>query len=201
MKRHNLFHTPIWIYDFTEPGQLKQISNLSKLALQEKEETGEGIVKSNKGNSFHTKFNFLGDYSGSPLADLLTPLISRAVSDYGYDPAASVSIMYWSIVTNAGGYNRRHCHPNSLISGAFYTSAPEGSGELILCDPRYGKLMETTAGRLPNQNIHQYQHIKPETGRLVLFPSYLEHEVDESTCDEPRIIYSFNVNMLGVQKK
>jgi hypothetical protein len=36
---------------------------------------------------------------------------------------------------------------------------------------------------------------EPATGRLLLFPAWLWHEVEQSTSDQPRICVSFNVGM------
>ena len=194
------FPTPIWIYDFQSKAEHNELTKLSQLALKEADEAGVGVKKSNRGNSFHTVENFLGEYPKSPLHKMLTPHIAHALKDYGYDPTYIVSVGYWSIISFEGAYNERHHHPNSLLSGAFYVDAPHGSGALVFTEPRYGKLMENRAGRDENAMIHKHQRIIPTTGRLVIFPSYLEHQVELTTSVEPRIIYSFNVQMIKPTK-
>ena len=37
--------------------------------------------------------------------------------------------------------------------------------------------------------------IKPEEGKLLLFPSYLHHSVEENLSDEDRIAISFNLDI------
>lgn len=172
---------------------------LADAALKEAKQKEE-IRKSNMGHSFHTNENFLGDYPNSPLHELLTPHLAQALKDYAYDPSYIVHVGYWSIVSYQGAYNKRHHHPNSLISGVLYADAPEGSGALILTEPRYGKLMENRVGRDKDALLHKDQRIIPETGRLVIFPSYLEHEVELTKSTSPRVIYSFNLNMIEPAK-
>lgn len=200
MKKSLLFPSPIWMDDFTNDDQFKIVAELSEAALEEVKHKGDADRRSNRGNSLHTSPNFLGNYIDTPLYKLLTPSIVAALGDYGYDVSFEVSITYWSIVSYAGAYNERHHHANSLLSGAFYTSAPEGSGALVFSDPRYGKFMETRIGRVNVANFHQNHRIEPRAGRLVLFPSYLEHHVEVSSCEQPRIIYSFNVDIHGPKK-
>lgn len=192
MKR-DIFSTPIFIHDFTDADSLAKIDALAEQSLVTEQHSDHDLGdRSNKGSSYHTEIDFLGPYSETVLHKLISPYVAQAIKEYGY-VIKGARVDYWSIISRSGGYNKRHCHPNSLLSGAFYVSAPSGSGRLEFCDPRYGKMMETTIGRLRNNTYHDHVTIIPERGRLVLFPSFLEHEVQLSTCSEPRIIYSFNV--------
>ena len=42
--------------------------------------------------------------------------------------------------------------------------------------------------------IKDYVEIEPTEGMLLFFPPWLEHEVEQSSCDEERISIAFNVN-------
>lgn len=196
MEKTEIFATPLWLHDFDDSASLAAISYLAEQALANEEKLkGSGLQKSNQGNSFHTQNNFLGEFAKTPLYGLLAPKLAAALADYGYK-ASSVRISYWSIVSRAGAYNRRHNHPDSILSVAFYTQAPPGSGNLIFSDPRYGKLMESNIGRTDHSiSLHGHIKVVPKLGRLVVFPSYLEHEVELSTCDGARIIYSLNLSL------
>ena len=196
-----LFPSPIWVHDFESAQDNTTISQLANLASQEVEQSSLDIRKSNRGNSVHTQENFLGDYPDSPLHALITPLLAKALADYEYDPTYIVSVSYWSIISYEGAYNERHHHPHSLLSGVLYADTPEGSGALVFTEPRYGKLMENRAGRNKGALLHKDQRITPKSGRLVIFPSYLEHQVDLTTSKVPRIIYSFNVQMIKPASK
>ena len=41
--------------------------------------------------------------------------------------------------------------------------------------------------------------VKPEEGNLLIFPSYLYHDVGKSLSDEDRIVISFNVSILPIK--
>ena len=37
--------------------------------------------------------------------------------------------------------------------------------------------------------------IEPEEGKLLLFPAYLQHSVEENLSEDERIVISFNINI------
>jgi hypothetical protein len=39
-------------------------------------------------------------------------------------------------ISYEGLYHLQHTHPDSLVSGVYYSSTPEGSGSIIFDDPR-----------------------------------------------------------------
>ena len=39
-------------------------------------------------------------------------------------------------------------------------------------------------------------YFTPKEGRILIFPSKLEHEVKENKSDEDRISYSFNIKLI-----
>jgi hypothetical protein len=81
-----------------------------------------------------------------------------------------------------------HQHQGSLISGVFYVYC--NSGQLRLHDPR----VNAQRG-YPNslQDYFKPKVIEPKTGDIVIFPSFLQHEVANNTSKEPRIILPFDV--------
>ena len=47
----------------------------------------------------------------------------------------------------------------------------------------------------PNLLNAQVNGIKPKEGALVLFPSYLDHSVNENLSNKERIVISFNIRI------
>ena len=100
---------------------------------------------------------------------------------------------------NINGYkdsNRRHHHPESIISGVFYVKVPDKSSKLRFFHPSVD-LMSRDWGLNVNLKCNKYTssiwEILPEEGKLLLFPSWLEHEVDQNLSQEKRISISFNL--------
>lgn len=81
-----------------------------------------------------------------------------------------------------------HLHPLCFVSGTYYVQVPRGSGSLKLEDPRMGLLMAA-----PPRKDNSYFHvIEPKAGQLVLWESWLRHEVTANGGTGERISVSFN---------
>jgi uncharacterized protein (TIGR02466 family) len=100
----------------------------------------------------------------------------------------------WANVNYPGGYNRPHLHPNSLFSGVYWIKTPVKSGHLMLYEPRGGAqvvMPNRKEGPLPSQLWREIQY-EPVAGRIIMFPSWLWHEVKPNESNDTRISVSFN---------
>ncbi len=86
-----------------------------------------------------------------------------------------------------------HLHPLSLISGTYYVRTPRGCPGLKFEDPRLDRFMAApprrTAARRENLSHATYP---AQAGNVVLFESWLRHEVAANRVDAERISISFN---------
>tara|TARA_B100000085_G_scaffold257595_1_gene259025 strand:- start:44 stop:634 length:591 start_codon:yes stop_codon:yes gene_type:complete len=96
----------------------------------------------------------------------------------------------WINVMPVGSHIGSHIHPNSVLSGAFYLNAGEGSGEFVIENPTYGQQM-SIVGQNFSEYTKTYEEISVKTGLLILFPSYLRHHVTGNDY-EGRTVLSFN---------
>jgi len=87
----------------------------------------------------------------------------------------------------------KHNHGSDFLSCSYFFSAPEGSGEFVFINPTHEGLLATPT-KIGNA-LHTYR-IKPETGKIVIFPSWLEHGVQRNMSIEPRITFSCNFKLL-----
>ena len=116
---------------------------------------------------------------------------ASALSEMGQGNIA-FSLQSWINMHDRGGFNFLHMHEGSLLSGTFYISVPQGSGQFVFRDPRPGVLHGYVKGAVPNG--HGDVHLAPSPGLLVLFPCWMEHYVEPHDNDEPRIAVGFNAN-------
>jgi uncharacterized protein (TIGR02466 family) len=90
-----------------------------------------------------------------------------------------------------------HQHANSFLSGAFYLDVDEAAKPILFRDPRpQNRTLDIPVEEELRIN-RKYYAIGPSNGRLVLFPSWLEHRVRPSLSDVPRISLSFNMTVHG----
>ena len=102
----------------------------------------------------------------------------------------------WSIINNKDAFNEKHHHGNSSLSAAYYVKAEKNAGNIVFFDPRQANVFHHPISKKINNINAQAQSITPESGTLVLFPSYLEHKVNPNLSDEERIVISFNVSLI-----
>ena len=87
----------------------------------------------------------------------------------------------WCVVLKKGGYQKRHIHPDSLVSGVIYIKLPTESADE---QKKEGNLV------FPSNNMKM---VTPKEGMAVLFPSYLPHETVPISSDDERICIAFNL--------
>ena len=86
-----------------------------------------------------------------------------------------------------------HLHPLSFISGTYYVSAPRGCPGLKFEDPRLDRFMAAPP-KLASARAARRTHVTypAEAGRVILFESWLRHEVAANQVADERISISFN---------
>lgn len=99
----------------------------------------------------------------------------------------------WINVLEHLGHHSGHIHPHSVISGTFYVAIPEGASALRFEDPRLGLLMNAPARRAGARRDHEtFVNIAPASGTVLLWESWLRHEVPINLGNDLRISISFN---------
>ena len=97
----------------------------------------------------------------------------------------------WSSITEVGGRLELHRHEGCVVSGVFYPKFNELISPLIVKSPiSQNQMFEIYNPESNVQNRHHYNTIVPQSGMLVLFPSWLEHKTDVEVGR--RNIISFN---------
>jgi len=88
-----------------------------------------------------------------------------------------------------------HLHPLATISGTYYVKTPRGSSGLKLEDPRLDRFMAAPPRRADSPAEHQpWVTIPAVAGSVVLFESWLRHEVPPNQGAGERVSISFNYN-------
>jgi uncharacterized protein (TIGR02466 family) len=86
-----------------------------------------------------------------------------------------------------------HIHPLSTISGTYYVKTPAGCSGIKFEDPRLERFMAAPPRKADCRPEHRaWQTIKAEAGKVVLFESWLRHEVPPNPLKAERVSISFN---------
>jgi uncharacterized protein (TIGR02466 family) len=99
----------------------------------------------------------------------------------------------WVNLLKGGGHHSGHIHPHSVISGTLYVEVPGGSGAIRFEDPRL-PLMMSASPRDPDapDELQPFVSVDPKPGLLLMWESWLRHEVLAGRGRGDRLSISFN---------
>jgi uncharacterized protein (TIGR02466 family) len=141
------------------------------------------------------KQNF--DHRLDPLTDYIKSAAKKYFEDISIEPM-KFSLYYLFNKITLGGQHALHAHPQSILSGVFYLKIPEGAPPIIFNDPRdhYKYIQYPTKFGNPREmyKLLPEYGINPTEGTILMWPSWLEHQVPASTCSKERIAVAFNVD-------
>jgi uncharacterized protein (TIGR02466 family) len=132
-----------------------------------------------------------------PLVGFLAAAVAEAVRFLKWDTreAEPVVAACWAVVNGPGASNVVHTHPHSFLSGVYYVAAEPGAGAVFLLDPRPAAVMTTPpVTEFTPWTFHQVRY-EPRPGRVLLFPSWLQHGVEPNGSAAERVVVSFNVGL------
>jgi len=186
VKIEYLFPTPVGIFD--NPGWLIDEQD-SLINTEYKDQLGSGLIST---DSFILNTH----------APTLKTWLINCVQDYAKEALAISDKLLvtqsWCVKhTTDPQILFSHMHPNSIISGAYYVQAPEGSAPLKIHKPTQvgGPVINWDQPDELTFNkpwTWSWMKFKAQTGRLILFPSHLYHSVEGSNMDLGRCVLSFN---------
>ncbi len=193
------FSTPLATYRIDDCAPLN--AELKRIVLAA-EQCSPSLGRSNIGG-WRSDNNFLT--TSAPALEVLLEHVQSAVmqlikttaGEHGF--TGYLKISGWANVLRNGNYNTIHNHPDSAWSGVYYVDVGSQSeqyplsGLLELIDPRPGVDMVSVPGTPFGQPVR----IQPEAGLMLLFPSWLQHQVHPYVGGEARISIAFNVSTAG----
>ena len=112
---------------------------------------------------------------------------------FDLDGRALVLEDIWINILPEGGMHASHIHPHSVISGTTYVKVPDGAGALKLEDPRHAMMMAAPARvKDAREELKPFIYITPASGEVLMWESWLRHEVPMNQSEDDRISVSFN---------
>ena len=99
----------------------------------------------------------------------------------------------WVNIMGRGAAHGLHLHPLSTVSGTYYVAAPPSAPGLKFEDPRLERFMAAPPRRRAARRSNQTWVVLPaRSGEVLLFESWLRHEVAPHAGAGERISISFN---------
>lgn len=97
----------------------------------------------------------------------------------------------WVNIMPRGVSHGLHLHPGATISGTYYVRTPPGAPGLKIEDPRLDRFMAAPPRRTRARRP-AWVTLPARAGSLILFESWLRHEVTPNPVATPRVSISFN---------
>jgi uncharacterized protein (TIGR02466 family) len=167
--------------------------------IQKMDQAGDDWSKNNYTNGYtsyssHDKLHQMSS-TFSDLERRISKHVAQFLKNLDYDVNIKDLKMTdcWLNIMNENAVHTAHIHPKSVISGTFYVSVPKNASKIQFQDPRLTQFMNAPTPHL-KALVHNQRFVSvlPKSGDLILFESWLRHEVSLNKSKEPRISVSFN---------
>jgi len=186
----SLFVTKLYEAEIGDDAMLADLAH-SIRALARDDEAGRRWSKQHR-YAGYTSYASLDDLPRrDPTIADLAKLLTRHAAKFANECAFEISRRpkldsLWVNLLKSSGHHSGHIHPHSLISGTFYVEVPPGSGAIRFEDPRLPLMMAAPP------RADTFVSVEPRPGLLLLWESWLRHEVLPGIGRGERLSISFN---------
>ena len=128
----------------------------------------------------------------------LAKVLTRHAIDFARDCAFNLGRKpkldsLWANLLRGPGHHSAHIHPHSILSGTLYVEVPAGSGAIRFEDPRLPLMMAAPKRDADaEEELQPFVTVDPRPGMLLLWESWLRHEVLPGRGRSERLSVSFN---------
>ena len=171
----------------------------SCLAISEDDEAGQLWCEKN-GFPGYTSYASLNDLEWRfPIFSEIVTELDKHVTNFAIDLQFDLGEKkiqldsLWINILPFGGIHTAHLHPHSIISGTTYVAMPDGTSPIKFEDPRLAMMMAAPPRvKHSREDMSTFVYASPKVGDVMLWESWLRHEVPMNMADDDRISVSFN---------
>ena len=132
--------------------------------------------------------------------DVLKKFLTNCLAEFPpIKKSVRLFVSAWVNINPPEAFNMKHNHPTSDLSGVLWIKSQKDCGNIIFDSPRsFATHQEIECYNEDFKENNNYFHsfsFNPIAGRLIVFPSHLEHHVDFNESEEDRISVSFNIRL------
>ena len=197
-----VFPVPIYINRLTDDKEFNQELVSKVETLRNSDPEGVEICKKEYRNGYTSFFSRNQIQKDAEFREIAEQILrhgrcyARSMGFSTENPPLNLITMFGTINVK-GCYHEVHRHRSSLISGTYYVSANKTSARISFLDPKAGFRMHEPGGHTGQTIFSNLEFsVQPQTGMIVMFPSYLEHWVEMQQNEIPRIGITFNLDLV-----
>jgi uncharacterized protein (TIGR02466 family) len=190
-----LFATRLYEEMIDDQSLLDELAH-SIRSLAEDDEAGRRWSR-DKGYKGYTSYASLNDLprrdpAFADLGKLLGKHAARFAKELAWDVKPKLDSL-WVNLLKPGGNHGAHIHPHSILSGTLYVEVPKGGGAIRFEDPRLPMMMAAPVRREDApEELRPFATVEPRAGLLLMWESWLRHEVLPHNGRVERLSISFN---------
>ena len=188
----NLFPSVIHQFDVNGFDEIRD--KLIDYAYDLKKREPEGVSISNHGGWQSSCFSLENE------DDILQNFLTNCLSEFPpIEKSIKLFVSAWININPPEAFNMKHNHPTSDLSGVLWIKCQKDCGNITFESPRsfatHQEIDSYTEDFKKNNNYFHSFSFNPVAGRILVFPSHLEHHVDFNQSQEDRISVSFNIRL------
>ena len=132
--------------------------------------------------------------------DILQNFLTNCLSEFPpIKKSVKLFVSAWININPPDAFNMKHDHPTSDLSGVLWIKCPNECGNILFYSPScfetFQEIESYTQEFKDTNNYHHNYWFPPIEGRMLIFPSHLQHEVKKNLSNEDRISASFNIKL------
>ena len=185
---------PVPVHQFDVNGFSEIQDELIDYAYDLKKREPEGVSISNYGGWQSPDFIVNNEN------DVLQSFLSKCLGKFPtIKESIKLFVSAWININPPEAFNLKHNHPTSDLSGVLWIKAPQDCGNIHFDSPRsfaaHQEIDSYVEDFKKNNNYFHSFSFDPVAGRMLVFPSHLDHHVEYNKSQEDRISVSFNIRL------
>jgi uncharacterized protein (TIGR02466 family) len=185
------FPTPVYFID----ASLNVKQTIEKEYLQKEQTISKQLTTNAWGDSITTSYseeaNLIEEHSLSALKTHIIAATSEFVSSLSTKKTELTISSSWVNYFKPGQFEERHQHYPHFISGVYYLRTNGHDGDLHFYAPSTAMFAINDDTTPLTFKIAKYP---PKEGRIILFPSWVEHSVGMNKTQDTRVSIAFNIS-------
>lgn len=186
---HGLFPVPVMFGGMGRPFTKEELAFVKK---------SQNKVTKNTGN-IHTLDTYI---LNQPEMSDIKSVLEKYITEYYTnvlcvkDKVKPYISQSWINYTKPGEYHHRHSHPNSFVSGVLYFDSNKEKDKIIFYKSELYKAIKPEISSWNAFNSESWW-FPVATGDIVMFPSELQHMVEQKAGNNLRTSLAFNTFLKG----
>lgn len=197
---NTLFPTPVWLAERADDGLSRCLAEAIH-DIEAGDHAFDSAAYPHGYSSYLSRIPLTRDTRFQSITEWVLDQAKQFLLQAGVRKSPTLRLQVHDLFCNI---NRRHAihgphrHECSDLSAVYYVTANPSSAPFVMTSPLEPLHMYTRAALYHEDSLmlNDQHAVQPSSGRLLIFPSWLLHEVQPQRCDEERISLAFNLGLV-----